>query len=39
MRDARWTESRYLRDEQYRDPGNLTARMALHERFSTAEES
>lgn len=38
MRDARWTESRYLRDEQYRDSANLGARMALHERFSTAAE-
>jgi ubiquinone/menaquinone biosynthesis C-methylase UbiE len=25
----------YLRNEQYRDPTNLTARMALHARFST----
>ncbi len=38
MRDARWTEPRHLRDEQYRDSGNLGARMALHERFSTAKE-
>jgi SAM-dependent methyltransferase len=30
----RWNDQRYLRDEQYRTPGNLSARMALHERFS-----
>ena len=38
MRDSRWTDPRYLRDEQYRAPDNLTARMALHERFSTAPQ-
>jgi len=38
MRDPRWTDGRYLRDEQYRAPDNLTARMALHKRFSTAPQ-
>lgn len=28
-------DTRYLRDQQYRTPANLTARMGLHERFST----
>lgn len=31
---GRWTERGYLREEQYRDSGNLRARMGLHERFS-----
>lgn len=31
----RYTDRRYLLGEQYRDAGNLRARMALHERFST----
>lgn len=35
MDSARFTDQRYLRGEQYRDAGNLRARMALHERFST----
>lgn len=30
-----WTDQRYLRTDQYRDSGNLRARMGLHERFST----
>jgi ubiquinone/menaquinone biosynthesis C-methylase UbiE len=37
IRDAltgRWTDQCYLRGEQYRDSGNLRARMGLHERFS-----
>ncbi len=29
-----WTDQRYLRGEQYRNSGNLRARMGLHERFS-----
>ena len=29
------TDQEYLRSEQYRDSGNLRARMGLHERFST----
>ena len=31
---GRWTDQSYLRGEQYRDSGNLRARMGLHERFS-----
>jgi SAM-dependent methyltransferase len=31
----RWTDRRYLRDEQYRDQSNLRARIGLHARFST----
>ena len=38
MRDARWTDGCYLRDEQYREPDNLTARMALHECFGVAPQ-
>jgi len=29
------SDQQYLRDEQYRDAGNLSARMQLHERYST----
>jgi SAM-dependent methyltransferase len=32
---TRLTDQAFLRGEQYRDSGNLRARMALHERFST----
>lgn len=32
---AKITDQPYLREEQYRDSGNLRSRMALHERFST----
>src|SRR3954452_19250454 len=31
---GRMVDQRYLRDEQYRDSGNLRARMGLHGRFS-----
>src|SRR4051794_3247217 len=34
MDRARFTDQRYLRGEQYRDSGNLRARMTIHERFS-----
>ena len=33
---ARLTDLRYLREEQYKTPANLSARAGLHERFSTA---
>ena len=32
---SRWNDPHYLREKQYRDPGNLNARAALHRRFST----
>lgn len=32
------TDSRYLRDDQYREPGNLGRRAALHIKYSTATE-
>lgn len=35
MLGAKLIDQRYLRGEQYRDSGNLRARMSLHERFST----
>src|SRR5689334_20632621 len=36
---ARLTDPTYLRDEQYKTPTNLSARVGLHERFSTAAGS
>jgi SAM-dependent methyltransferase len=32
------TDPEYLREHQYADPANLTARMALHAKYSRAEE-
>ena len=34
----KFTDSTYLRDEQYRDDSNLRARIELHRRFSTAPQ-
>jgi len=36
---SRLTNQAYLRDEQYKTPAHLTARVGLHERFSTASGS
>lgn len=32
---AKFTDPTYLKTDQYRDAGNLNARIAIHERFST----
>ncbi len=34
----RFTDSTYLKDEQYRDDSNLRARIELHKRFSTTPQ-
>ncbi len=37
-REGLGTDADYLRDKQYRDPTNLSARIALHARFARADE-
>lgn len=36
--ESRGTDAAYLREHQYKDPTNLSARIALHARFSQSEE-
>lgn len=36
-RETRGTDQDYLRTHQYKDPGNLNARIALHAKYSRAE--
>jgi SAM-dependent methyltransferase len=37
-REGLGTDASYLRDQQYKDPANLNARIALHARFAQADE-
>ncbi len=37
-RDSLGTDADYLRDQQYKDPSNLNARIALHAKYSSSAE-
>ena len=32
---SKFTDQQYLKNDQYKDAGNLTARAKIHDRFST----
>lgn len=36
---TRWTDSKYLLADQYKDAGNLNARIEIHHRFSTNKQN